>query len=164
MFTFPKHNFNAPFILGSFVAIIVGRAVNIYPLSFLLNLGRQTKITPALQHMLFLSGLRGAIAFALSISNTLSESRQMILSTTLLIVVITVIVCGGSTMSLLTWLGISVGSNDEESNPIDYMSSNPSSSQHNYNTVRDDSSSSTAGGDGGVIQVRRNRYLFKLLL
>ena len=96
MFTFPKHHFDPYFIIGSFVAIIVGRAVNIYPLSFLLNLGRQTKITPALQHMLFLSGLRGAIAFALSISNTLNESRQMILSTTLLIVVITVIVCGGS--------------------------------------------------------------------
>ena len=154
MFTFPKHKFDPAFIFGSFVAIIAGRAANIYPLSFLLNLGRQTKITPALQHMLFLSGLRGAIAFALSISNTLSESRQMILSTTLLIVVITVIVCGGSTMSLLTWLGIPLGTNDEESNPIDYMSSNPSSPQHNYNTVRDDTSSTgAAGADGAVIQV-----------
>ena len=44
MFTFPKHKFDPAFIIGSFVAIIVGRAVNIYPLSFLLNLGRKTKI------------------------------------------------------------------------------------------------------------------------
>jgi NhaP-type Na+/H+ or K+/H+ antiporter len=44
MFTFPKHKFNIPFIMGSFVAIFVGRALNIYPLSFLLNLGRKTKI------------------------------------------------------------------------------------------------------------------------
>ena len=164
MFTFPKHHFDPYFIIGSFVAIIVGRAVNIYPLSFLLNLGRQTKITPALQHMLFLSGLRGAIAFALSISNTLNESRQMILSTTLLIVVITVIVCGGSTMSLLTWLGIPLGANDEESSPIDYMSSNPSSPQHNYNTVKDDTSSSTNGGDGTVIQVSNGTYRHSLLV
>ena len=56
-------------------------------------------------------------------------------------------------MSLLTWLGIPLGTDDEESNPIDYMSSNPSSPQHNYNTVRDDSSSTTTGGDGTQMQV-----------
>ena len=155
MFTFPKHKFDPAFIIGSFVAIIVGRAVNIYPLSFLLNLGRKTKITPALQHMMFFSGLRGAIAFALSITNTLSESRQMIFSTTLLIVAVTVIICGGSTMNLLTWLGIPLGNEDEESNPIDYLSSDPSSPQHaNYNTVRDDSSN-TCGDNGTQMQVSK---------
>ena len=161
MFTFPKHKFDPAFIFGSFVAIIIGRAINIYPLSFLLNLGRKTKITPAIQHMLFLSGLRGAIAFALAISNTLSESRQMILSTTLLIVVITVIICGGSTMSLLTWLGIPLSNDDdEENNPNEYLVSNPSSPQHNYNTVRDDSSSTTTVGDIAQMQVSQEIYHF----
>ena len=80
MFTFPKHNFDAAFIFGAFLSIIVGRAVNIYPLSFLLNLGRKSKITWNFQHMLFLSGLRGAIAFALAIRNTLTDARQMILT------------------------------------------------------------------------------------
>ena len=131
MFTFPKHNFDPGFIFGSFLAIIVGRAMNIYPLSFLLNLGRKSKITSGLQHMLFLSGLRGAIAFALSINNTLVTSRQVILSTTLLIVVVTVIVCGGSTMSLLTWFGIPLGVGDEEAAPLDA----PSPSPQHYNTV-----------------------------
>ena len=56
MFTFPKHKFDPAFISGSFFAIILGRALNIYPLSFLLNLGRKTKITMNLQHMMFLSG------------------------------------------------------------------------------------------------------------
>ena len=37
-------------------------------------------ITNVFQHMLFLSGLRGAIAFALSIENTLITSRQMMLT------------------------------------------------------------------------------------
>ena len=71
------------------------------------------------------SGLRGAIAFALAIRNTVgglktilapqlftrqvNESRQMILSTTLLIVIVTVIVNGGSTMSVLSWLGVPTG-------------------------------------------------------
>ncbi len=56
IFTFPKHNFDPAFICGSFLAIIVGRALNIYPLSFLLNLGRKHKIGYNLQHMLFLTG------------------------------------------------------------------------------------------------------------
>jgi hypothetical protein len=37
------------------------------------------------------------------------ESRQIILSTTLLIVIITVIVNGGTTYSVLSWLGVPVG-------------------------------------------------------
>ena len=85
MFTFSKHNFDAAFIFGSFFAIIVGRAAQIYSLSFLLNLGRKSKITWNLQHMMFLSGLRGAIAFALAIRNTLTDARQMILTSTLVI-------------------------------------------------------------------------------
>ena len=114
MFTFPDHHFEPLFVFGSFFAIILGRALNVYTISALLNLGRNTKISLNLQHMMFLSGLRGAIAFALSIRNTLTVSRQMILTTTLIIVIVTVVVCGGSTMSLLTWLGIPLGVNEEE--------------------------------------------------
>jgi sodium/hydrogen exchanger 9 len=88
------------------IAIIVGRAANIYPLSFLLNLGRKHKIPWNFQHMLFFSGLRGAIAFALAIRNTLSQSRQTLLTTTSVIVIVTVMVCGGGTSQLLNWLNI----------------------------------------------------------
>jgi len=134
MFTFPKHKFDPVFIIGSFVAILVGRAINIYPLAALLNIGRKVKITAPLQHMMFLSGLRGAIAFALAIRNTIAESRQMILSTTILIVIVTVVVNGGSTMSLLKWLGIPVGSDDErEAEPI-----SPMTPLHTYNTVAEE--------------------------
>ena len=55
------------------------------------------------------SGLRGAIAFALAIRNTLTESRQLILSTTLIIVIVTVIFNGGMTISVLSWLKIPTG-------------------------------------------------------
>ncbi|CAL8073970.1 unnamed protein product [Orchesella dallaii] len=113
MFTFPKHKFEAFFILAAFVAIIIGRAANIYPLSFLLNLGRKHKISWGFQHVLFFSGLRGAIAFALAIRNTLSIERQTLLTTTSVIVIITVIVCGGSTNQLLNWFNIPVGVDDE---------------------------------------------------
>lgn len=133
MFTFSKHKFDAAFITGSFLAIIVGRAVNIYPLSFLLNLGRKSKITWNLQHMLFLSGLRGAIAFALAIRNTLTDARQMILTATLVIVMVTVVICGGSTLSLMTWFNIPLGVEDEEEKNL--PSSSNGSPRHTYNSM-----------------------------
>merc|ERR1719370_2803291 len=60
------------------------------------------------------SGLRGAIAFALAIRNTITESRQMILSTTLIIVIFTVIINGGCSMTVLKYLGIPTGLLDDQ--------------------------------------------------
>ncbi|XP_046993768.1 sodium/hydrogen exchanger 7 isoform X4 [Schistocerca americana] len=113
MFTFPKHHFDPGFIIVGFLCAMVGRAVNIYPLSFLLNLGRKPKIAYNFQHMLFFAGLRGAMSFALAIRNTVSDARQAMLTTTSLIVIITVIVQGGATMQLLTWFKIPVGVEEE---------------------------------------------------
>jgi sodium/hydrogen exchanger-like protein 6/7 len=106
MFTFPKHHFDPLFILTGFTCAAIGRAANIYPLSFLLNLGRKPKIPANFQHMLFFAGLRGAMSFALAIRNTVSEARQAMLTTTSLIVIITVIIQGGATMNLLHWFQI----------------------------------------------------------
>merc|ERR1711963_830526 len=113
MFTFAQHKFVYPFILVSFLAIAVARAVNIYPLSFVLNLGRKHKIPMNYQHMLWFSGLRGAMAFALAMQNTMTDSRQMFLTTTSLITIITVIFCGGLTAPLLTMLRIPTGVPDQ---------------------------------------------------
>ena len=109
MFVCRTHNYNLPFVIGSFIAIIVGRAANIYPLSFLLNRIRRTKIPWNSQHMLFLSGLRGAIAFGLSVNLTLTPSRNIIRTTTQIIILVTVIISGGSTTNVLLWLKIPVG-------------------------------------------------------
>ncbi|XP_059483253.1 sodium/hydrogen exchanger 6 isoform X3 [Neocloeon triangulifer] len=113
MFTFPKHHFDVGFIVAAFFCAALGRAANIYPLSFLLNLGRKPKISYNFQHMLFFSGLRGAMAFALAIRNTVSEARQSMLTATSLVVIVTVIVLGGSTMQLLTCFNIPVGVEEE---------------------------------------------------
>nr|XP_012292512.1 sodium/hydrogen exchanger 9 [Aotus nancymaae] len=109
LFTFQNHIFNALFILGAFLAIFVARACNIYPLSYLLNLGRKQKIPWNFQHMMMFSGLRGAIAFALAIRNTESQPKQMMFTTTLLLVFFTVWIFGGGTTPMLTWLQIRVG-------------------------------------------------------
>ncbi|XP_048956017.1 sodium/hydrogen exchanger 9 isoform X3 [Canis lupus dingo] len=96
------------------LAIFVARACNIYPLSFLLNLGRKQKIPWNFQHMMMFSGLRGAIAFALAIRDTESQPKQMMFTTTLLLVFFTVWVFGGGTTPMLTWLQIRVGVELEE--------------------------------------------------
>ncbi|XP_074887828.1 sodium/hydrogen exchanger 9 [Buteo buteo] len=114
LFTFQNHLFNPLFIFGAFVAVFVARACNIYPLSFLLNLGRKQKIPRNFQHMMMFSGLRGAIAFALAIRDTESQPKQMMFTTALLIVFFTVWVFGGGTTPMLTWLQIRVGIDPDE--------------------------------------------------
>ncbi|KAB0404525.1 hypothetical protein E2I00_013186, partial [Balaenoptera physalus] len=88
------------------IAIFLGRAANIYPLSLLLNLGRRSKIGSNFQHMMMFAGLRGAMAFALAIRDTATYARQMMFSTTLLIVFFTVWVFGGGTTAMLSCLHI----------------------------------------------------------
>ncbi|KAF1665106.1 Sodium/hydrogen exchanger 9, partial [Aptenodytes patagonicus] len=114
LFTFQNHIFNPLFIFGAFVAVFVARACNIYPLSFLLNLGRKQKIPRNFQHMMMFSGLRGAIAFALAIRDTESQPKQMMFTTALLVVFFTVWVFGGGTTPMLTWLQIRVGVDPDE--------------------------------------------------
>ncbi|XP_063793523.1 sodium/hydrogen exchanger 6 [Pseudophryne corroboree] len=108
LFTFQNHVFNPTFIVGTFLAVFLGRATNIYPLSFLLNLGRRNKIGSNFQHMMMFAGLRGAMTFALAIRDTATYARQMMFSTTLLIVFFTVWVFGGGTTAMLSCLHIRV--------------------------------------------------------
>uniref|UniRef100_A0A8C0ZHG9 Sodium/hydrogen exchanger n=1 Tax=Cyanistes caeruleus TaxID=156563 RepID=A0A8C0ZHG9_CYACU len=117
LFTFQKHIFSPVFIIGAFVAIFLGRAAHIYPLSFLLNLGRRHKISWSFQHMMMFSGLRGAMAFALAIRDTATYSHQMMFSTTLLIVFFTVWIVGGGTTPMLSWLNIRVGVDPDQDPP-----------------------------------------------
>ncbi|XP_061659721.1 sodium/hydrogen exchanger 6-like [Syngnathoides biaculeatus] len=114
LFSFQSHVFNPLFIIGAFVAVFLGRAANIYPLSFLLNLGRKNKIGSNFQHVMMFAGLRGAMTFALSIRDTATYARQMMFSTTLLIVFFTVWICGGGTMPMLSFMSIPVGVDSDQ--------------------------------------------------
>ncbi|XP_053362013.1 sodium/hydrogen exchanger 6a isoform X1 [Clarias gariepinus] len=118
LFTFQNHVFNPVFIVGAFLAIFVGRAANIYPLSFLLNLGRRNKISSNFQHMMMFAGLRGAMTFALSIRDTATYARQMMFSTTLLVVFFTVWICGGGTTQMLSFQRIRVGVDPDQDNSV----------------------------------------------
>ncbi|XP_046907336.1 sodium/hydrogen exchanger 6a isoform X2 [Hypomesus transpacificus] len=118
LFTFQNHIFNPSFIVGAFLAVFLGRAANIYPLSFLLNLGRRNKIRSNFQHMMMFAGLRGAMTFALSIRDTATYARKMMFSTTLLVVFFTVWVCGGGTTQMLSCQRIRVGVDSDQDNSM----------------------------------------------
>lgn len=84
---------------------LVGRACNIFPLSILLNYFREHKITKKMQFIMWFSGLRGAIAFALSLNLPFdNETRHIIVTSTLILVLFTTLVLGGSTLPLMKFL------------------------------------------------------------
>lgn len=70
-FTFKCHKWNAGFTAWAVLAILVSRALIVYPLTVFINICRgrkRKKISMAYQHCLMGAGLRGAIAFALAMS------------------------------------------------------------------------------------------------
>lgn len=100
-----KHRLELAFVIWSIVMILFGRALNIFPLAFLLNFFRETKISKKSQFIMWFSGLRGAIAFALSINFPFEEDkRHVLITTTLIIVLFTLLVLGGSTLPILKFL------------------------------------------------------------
>eukprot|EP01135_Chromosphaera_perkinsii_P007129 Nk52_evm3s710 gene=Nk52_evmTU3s710 len=110
LFTYEDHVFKPLFLLWSIIVILVTRACNVFPLSYLFNYSRRdakdSQIPMKFQIMMWFSGLRGAIAFALSMQNTDNEAGRIILSTTLIIVLLTVLVMGGLAPSALDYLEI----------------------------------------------------------
>ncbi|XP_061112889.1 sodium/hydrogen exchanger 8 isoform X2 [Conger conger] len=107
IFSFP-HKFELSFVIWCIVLVLVGRAVNIFPLSFLLNFFRDHKITPKMMFIMWFSGLRGAIPYALSLHLGLEpvEKRQLIGTTTIVIVLFTILLMGGGTMPLIRLMDI----------------------------------------------------------
>ncbi|XP_057333082.1 sodium/hydrogen exchanger 6 isoform X2 [Microplitis mediator] len=148
MFTFPKHRFDPGFIFVGFTCALIGRAANVYPLAFILNLARKPKISMNFQHMLFCSGLRGAMSFALAIRNTVSDARQSMLTTTSLIVILTVIFQGGMTTQFLSWFKIPIGV-DEEIEGLTSSASATHGQVRHYNSMQDNCSQGDAGSTGG---------------
>ena len=153
MFTYPTHKWFFGFIILAFIAIIAGRAMNVYPLTFMLNLGRTNKIPIHYQHVLFFSGLRGAMAYALAVRNTLSEPRQIMLTTTSVISIVTVIACGGFTSTVLQILNIPVGVEESEHEMLPFSSMKRSGS---ITTPTELQSPESDGGSG--VNASRSPY------
>lgn len=104
IFSFP-HKFDFWLICATILLCFVSRAGNVYPLSYLVNPYRKTKISPKFQFIMWFSGLRGAIAFSLCISLP-GPNRQVLVTTTLFTVLFTIVVLGGGTFPLLKLLNV----------------------------------------------------------
>lgn len=107
VFTGRFSNWDVSFSILSLVACLIGRFLNIVPLSFIANFwrkGRQ-KISGKMQVVLWFAGLRGAFAFALS-ENMPGNHKEVYSTATLSICIFTTVVCGGFTEKMLTIFGM----------------------------------------------------------
>jgi sodium/hydrogen exchanger 8 len=102
-------SFSIGLIIWSLILILIGRAANIFPLSFLVNRFRAVQISPRMQFVMWFSGLRGAIAYALALNLQESvgdfaspETIRVLDTATLIIVLFTIVGLGASTLPLLT--------------------------------------------------------------
>ncbi|XP_074093743.1 na[+]/H[+] hydrogen exchanger 1 [Cotesia typhae] len=104
LFSF-RHRVEPALVTWSLILCLIGRAANIFPLALLVNRFREHQITKKMMFIMWFSGLRGAISYALSLHlNFSDETRHVIITTTLIIVLFTTLFFGGSTMPLLKFL------------------------------------------------------------
>ena len=86
-----------PGCIVAFILVWLGRASFVFPMSWLANtFVRAQPLTWPMQVIIFVSGLRGAVSFALAL-NIHGEHFDVMITTTLAIVIITSLVCGSFT-------------------------------------------------------------------
>jgi sodium/hydrogen exchanger 8 len=106
-------DWSGAFISLGVLACLLARACNTFPLSWLANTRRKVKIPLKMQFVIWFAGLRGAIAFALSLNMPTPANgtwnNDIIVTTTLSIVVFTTFVAGGLTEPMLSCMGMREG-------------------------------------------------------
>ncbi|KAF2364327.1 Na+/H+ exchanger [Trinorchestia longiramus] len=106
LFSF-QHQFQVALLCWSIFLCLVARALNIFPLACLVNRFRDHPITPKMMFVMWFSGLRGAIAYALSLHLEFSdEKRRVLVTTTLFIVLFTIFFLGGPVIPLIKHMDV----------------------------------------------------------
>lgn len=109
------------FVTWTALLCIISRAANIVPLTLLLNAfkrspeAKKTRISMSSMLVIWFAGLRGAIAFALSLTFD-GESRRYIIPCVVIIILFTNVVLGQGTAPLLHFLGIRTGVKPDDDN------------------------------------------------
>jgi len=119
-----ESSFDFGFIFFGLIIILVARAVHVFPLAwFMNNVLRKSNRRISFRYQIFIwfSGLRGAIAFALSLTLStdplFQDSGKSIFTTTLFIIFFTVLILGGTTIPILEKLEIPMGVADPVEEP-----------------------------------------------
>ncbi|DAZ97440.1 TPA: hypothetical protein N0F65_009891 [Lagenidium giganteum] len=94
------------FIVGTFVICLVTRALTTFPLCALASAWRLRRIPVSYMLVIWLSGLRGAIAFALALNVKSTDHAAVIRSATIFTVLTTTILFTLATRPLLNLLGL----------------------------------------------------------
>ena len=95
-------------IAATAILCLIGRALHIFPLSFLSNLcarDASKRLDGRTQVFMWFSSIRGAIAFALAL-NVFTAHRAFIISTTIALVLLSTIGLGGMAAPMLRRLGL----------------------------------------------------------
>lgn len=126
-----QHHYNIKMIFLCLALCLAGRCIGIFGLTPFLNYGRTRRITFSEQIVLWFSGLRGSIAFALSVelfevseggnieidldgnqthahTDEEIEASEYFVTTTLITVLITTYICGALTAPLMNCLHIQI--------------------------------------------------------
>ncbi|CAK4066517.1 unnamed protein product [Aphanomyces euteiches] len=95
------------FIAWTLFACLAGRAAFVFPLSYLINYRRdaERKVHPNQQVMIWFSGFRGALCFALALEWP-NDKRSEVIATTMVVVLATLFIGGGLTVPMLNYLKI----------------------------------------------------------
>ncbi|OQR96975.1 Monovalent Cation:Proton Antiporter-1 (CPA1) Family [Achlya hypogyna] len=103
-----QEGFHFSFAFWTLFACLLGRALHVYPLSYLINRRKtpERQIPKATQHMLWFSGLRGALCFALALEWPNELQRHSIINVTMVVVLVTLFIGGGATVPVLNYLNI----------------------------------------------------------
>jgi len=101
-------------VLWTIPLILVGRALNIFPISFLLNRGSDDKITMKEQVVMWHAGLRGAIAFSIALHFP-GDLRDAVIDCTSQIILLSVFLLGGTTKQVLRKCEIECGEQVQDS-------------------------------------------------
>ncbi|OQR99574.1 Monovalent Cation:Proton Antiporter-1 (CPA1) Family [Thraustotheca clavata] len=101
-------NWDWGFIFLQLICLLIARAANTFPLCGLANLGRKNTIPLSHMVVIWFSGLRGAIAFALALNVWTPDTTHsgVIKSSTLFTVMFTTLVFGILTGPLLNYMGL----------------------------------------------------------
>jgi len=100
------HEFRGGYVIVTLLLCFAGRALSVFPLAFLLNMGRKHKLPLKHQIVLWYSGLRGPVAYALAVAtpDDGTLAANIILTTTIIIVAFTTLMLGGLAYPFLRWV------------------------------------------------------------
>ncbi|KAK6023459.1 sodium/hydrogen exchanger 3 [Ostertagia ostertagi] len=101
-----KLNFQPSLIFWCIVLCLVSRALNIFPISYAVNkCRREVQISMKNQIVLWFSGMRGAVCFALVLYMEVEkEKKSVILTTTLVLILFTTLFLGGTAMPFISFI------------------------------------------------------------